>query len=466
MKKCKTFLFLCGILLFLQGCNLDIPLENEFADPDAITNVRTARESLASIYADYPHLDFTLSTFADDFQPSMLIDQNISLHNNYRWYTSDLRTLAGDTWEKYYHTITLCNVLLLRIPEVQTINEQEKQTLQEIQYQTQTMKAMAYFDLLRLFATAYDQSPEEGIVLKDVLDVEFLSRSSKTQVCQVIYALLEPMLQVAWQQKETKQNTHWISWKAAQYLAMEVAVYQGEWSKVIQWGEALKGALPEGALSVQTYPLLWQDKTSPAMLFAWHTSSTYYTEIHAGDSEGDYLILNPSIDYVSNQDIRREVSSYSTTIQGKTVRGFGKYNKMNIQGTSVTQIHRMRASGVYLMLAEAYARTQQLQKAASLLMTYRTARGISATEAPILPAQALQAILVARHREFVGEGQRFFDLKRCHQEDLIRLDQKGDPMKMIKWNNYRWTWPIPASEYRTNQQIKQNEGWPKEVNNS
>lgn len=30
----------------------------------------------------------------------------------------------------------------------------------------------------------------------------------------------------------------------------------------------------------------------------------------------------------------------------------------------------------------------------------------------------------------------------------------------IKPDDYRWTLPIPASEYRYNTLVKQNEGWP------
>ena len=43
------------------GCSLNIPPPDQISDPDAITNVSTARSLLTSAYISYPHYEYQLS---------------------------------------------------------------------------------------------------------------------------------------------------------------------------------------------------------------------------------------------------------------------------------------------------------------------------------------------------------------------------------------------------------------------
>ena len=51
----------------------DIPYENQFSDPDAVTTPAAARELLASAYSELPTPEFNLSVLGDDFEPTYLI---------------------------------------------------------------------------------------------------------------------------------------------------------------------------------------------------------------------------------------------------------------------------------------------------------------------------------------------------------------------------------------------------------
>ena len=46
----KWRMFICAICFLIGGCSLNIPLEDQFSDPDAITDVLSARSLLASAY--------------------------------------------------------------------------------------------------------------------------------------------------------------------------------------------------------------------------------------------------------------------------------------------------------------------------------------------------------------------------------------------------------------------------------
>ena len=73
----------------------------------------------------------------------------------------------------------------------------------------------------------------------------------------------------------------------------------------------------------------------------------------------------------------------------------------------------------------------------------------------------MSAILQEKQLEFLGEGERFFDLKR-YRQTLLRNWTKGLSHKaLISPNDYRWNLPIPKGEYLYNVRASQNFGWPR-----
>lgn len=79
------------------ACSLDIPYENQFSDPDAITTPHTARELLATAYNSLPNPDFELAVLGDDFVPTYLINRNANLNNLYKWLRFSLIVLYFQT---------------------------------------------------------------------------------------------------------------------------------------------------------------------------------------------------------------------------------------------------------------------------------------------------------------------------------------------------------------------------------
>ena len=64
-------------------------------------------------------------------------------------------------------------------------------------------------------------------------------------------------------------------------------------------------------------------------------------------------------------------------------------------------------------------------------------------------------------KEFAGEGILYFDLKRYHSGSLYRLAKWGASEDVkIESSDYSLVFPIPRSEYKYNENMTQNEGWP------
>jgi hypothetical protein len=104
---------------------------------------------------------------------------------------------------------------------------------------------------------------------------------------------------------------------------------------------------------------------------------------------------------------------------------------------------------------------QQEDVAIATINTYLLAIGAQPLDNSLRGDELVKAILHEKYKEFVGEGQNYFDLKRVHTDKLNRLGAWGTSNRSyINKNDYRWTFPIPASEYRYNEAVEQNEGWP------
>ena len=56
----KWRMFICAICFLIGGCSLNIPLEDQFSDPDAITDVLSARSLLASFSCQSCQMIFVL----------------------------------------------------------------------------------------------------------------------------------------------------------------------------------------------------------------------------------------------------------------------------------------------------------------------------------------------------------------------------------------------------------------------
>ena len=117
------------------------------------------------------------------------------------------------------------------------------------------------------------------------------------------------------------------------------------------------------------------------------------------------------------------------------------------------------------MAAEAYARDNQPDEALALMNEYLVARGCTPLDESLSGDALVEAILKEKQKEFVGEGTRFFDLKRMGVP-VVRYNESGSQAMTIAVDDYRHLFPIPQSEYRYNENITaehQNPGWSYEV---
>lgn len=120
-------------------------------------------------------------------------------------------------------------------------------------------------------------------------------------------------------------------------------------------------------------------------------------------------------------------------------------------------INELRMSAALFTAAEAWCQAGDdgEAKAIDALNRFLTARGSSTVRTSLTGDALLREILHQKHKEFLGEGEHYFDLK--HYPRLLVT-----PGRIPSSDDYRWLWPIPKDEYLYNENMTQNPGWPKD----
>lgn len=442
--------------LLMTGCSLNIPPPDQYSDPDAINNVSSARALLASCYSSFPHYEYDLSVMGNDFCPTSLAGKNADELNLYNWQNKNVSTTSTNIWQDYYTCIANCDVLLDRADNIAASTTDEQQRKAAILAEYKTLKALCYFDLLRLFATRFADSPDaDGVVIKQEFGFEVNARSSKRQCASYIESLLTDAATV----DHHPSTNGWLSSEAVTYLLAELYLYTERYPEAATLADQLISQADDALLSGTNWQRLWQNESFGARIFAFSTSTSFYTDLQYDEQEGDYYAINPSL-VPAPTDARYASAVFTKEMKGAERLLLGKYNRQNKLGTQPTYINRMRYAGAYFIAAEAYVRSGEPAKALERIDHYLGLVGATPLSPTLNDSQLVSAILSEKYKEFAGEGTNWFDLKRAGAS-LPRLNTWGQATTtLIQPTDYRWTLPIPASEYKYNERITQNEGWP------
>jgi hypothetical protein len=137
----------------------------------------------------------------------------------------------------------------------------------------------------------------------------------------------------------------------------------------------------------------------------------------------------------------------------------------------INKIKLFRIAEQYLIAAEAYAYSGDEEKANEYLNKLLAAREIAHEELTLFGDDLKEAIKEERVKELIGEGFRFYDLKRYGQgfargaaQNQALITNAGSTQTELfsaTASDFRWLWPVPQAEIDSNPQIaeQQNPGY-------
>ncbi|TKG94326.1 RagB/SusD family nutrient uptake outer membrane protein [Puteibacter caeruleilacunae] len=452
------------ILALLTSCSLDIPLEDQVSGDDAIDTPEAAREALNAAYNSLNFDPVNFSLLADDFMPTYLISRDQSTKKFYNWDAIELARFADNLWSDHYHTIAQINTVLESKQYMILDNEQDVAKWEKVEGEAYALKAMIYQELLDLFA---DNVADKGIILKDKVELEFLKRSSIAACEEKILDLLTKAKKLL---KSKEINKNYLSYDACLVLQARYLLTHEKFSDVITTLEEItKNRGYDGGKDSKNYQSLWTDKDSEEKVFTKSNDFLFpLTKLIDTPTNGDYVVVSSSVNFEEG-DIRNDITIIPFLMKkngsDKLIRSLiGKY-RSSVNDYEPKDINCIRLAEVYFIMAESYARLNNVAKGVAIMNVLLENRGAQLLDSNMKSQQLLSKIIEEKQKEFVGEGIRFYDIKRWGMSlDRYNVDSKNIS-RTIQSNDFRWVLPIPISEIKQNKEIKQNPGWESVLGN-
>ncbi|KPL13797.1 MAG: hypothetical protein AMS23_00900 [Bacteroides sp. SM1_62] len=363
---------------------------------------------------------------------------------------------AEDTWTSIYEVIASCNILIGLDPSA------IEGDLAEINHyigQAYALRAMAHFDLLKLYGQQHVTGGNNvGIPYIKEYKGEDLTpfRNSVDEVKSNIETDLATSLTMMSEALNDPSHCYLSTW-GAYALQSRVALYFGEWSKVITAAEAVIGSGAYEIIPEVEFISSWSIKSSVNSIFELAYSTTDnnningLSQIYRGTAYGDIQALEDILTIFDAGDVRAD-PYYMIGIgqaEDTLLRNIGKYPSADYSDN----INLIRYEEVILNYAEALLQSGRAGDALIQLNLITANRGAQPW------TEATKAnILQERRRELCFEGFRHDDLARNGMDiPLVNpLEQTHDGPA---YGSFKYAFPIPEVEMNANSNMLQNQGY-------
>ncbi|MBW3470285.1 RagB/SusD family nutrient uptake outer membrane protein [Arthrospiribacter ruber] len=378
-------------------------------------------------------------------------------------------------WSVAYLLINRANIFMDGVEKnADKIGGQEK--VQEYQAHARFLRGLAYFSLLQLYARPYadNNGNHPGLPLRIQPELDDTNNSLARSTVAEVYSQIINDLNFAEQNLNTTngsalKNTTLAHKNTAIALKTRVYLAMGQYENVIveadkivsqsapySSGNGVPHMLQENISDVFTPPYTSTENifsapfTEMALPGTQNGLGSYYNPGPRGN--GDYsLNMSNGIFTLSvfdpNQDARAEWMFENTS------NGFIYLNKFPRGPQHLDYAPIIRYAEVLLNLSEALVRSGgDESRALSLLNSVRTRSNPSGAYTQFSSQNSfVEAILLERRLEFIGEGLRNFDLQRT----LSTIPGKEN-IQPVPPSSPNYIWPISAVELLTNSQMTPN----------
>jgi starch-binding outer membrane protein, SusD/RagB family len=400
---------------------------NRLSITDVFKDFEGARAVLIGCYDNLRESDYYMRdvTFYADLLGGNTKYSKISNQYLFQTYNFNNDAITNEMRNFYniaYNTIYRCNSVIENVDNAVDANVFQKNRMLA---DAKTIRALAHFDLVRIFAQMPNFSPNANHPGISIRDKNSNGSTLPTPISTVkeVYQFVQNELDSAINLYArsisifpTGNDRTWLSVNAARALQCRVSLYQKDWNKVINLANIL---------ITPAYPLL----SNAGYVNAWRgkvvlTESIF--ELAYGDriaaSLGDYYNVgsttniqmaatNDLLNTLDANDVRSKANMFTTTLINGVNYNFSK--KYLGYRDSANNIRLFRISEVLLSRAEAYAETGNLAAALTdLNLIKKRAWPAAPTFTSTIAAVLLDEIVKERRRELCFEGHYFFDLTR------------------------------------------------------
>lgn len=461
MKKILNLFSLSGFFILLfASCNKELELKpiDDIDATKAFNSVADLRKGVLGVYA-------TNSDINRIYIGSILADEaKISFENRgqgqfeFKWQYSASESSQNADFAQYYEMIDNLHRVLAAIDGVPAANADEEAEKRKIKAELIALRGVAHFELLTRFMPPGYDAGALGVPI--MLKSDLLGKPTRNTVGEVM-AQIEADLQ-------TGRDEALIPDASPDYLSISqaaIAAYQAraallrqDWPKAASYASeaiTLSGAT---IISFDNYPFYWQDADESETIWKYRNNSA--PQLLWRDNNGD-VFFEPSDKLKNTYDKDYDIRFFTFfSADANDTSIVIKYPGGPV-APQINDLKLIRVSEMYLIRAEAYAESNNLDGAAADYNELRRQRIYDyADESFATREDAINKIMAERFRELCFEGFRFFDLKRRNLPvNRDESDVQSTAWQNLQANDFRWALPIPQDEIFANKNMVQNPGY-------
>ena len=488
-KRYLTLVMALGLLT--MACEKEYLETSPTNNIDAAAAFSTTKNAAAAINGIYRAMVVRYLSSQGHFgHPAMMIildvlGEDVQINNTsntwhlpeIRWQAHRSETAVGNQlpYELYYRLIGNANIAIANIDAAAGTQAERNQ----VKGEALGIRAFSYFNLVQLFGKRYDAAAKPnsqlGVPLVLTPTTEGLPRAT---VEEIYTQINKDLVDAAALLTSTRSYKSHINLDVIKGFQARVALTQQNWADAAKLAADARKAYT--LMSVAQYQEGFADISNPEWMWGFdhvEDQSEFFGAFHSYMSS-NYNSTNIRVDpkqinsalyeQIPATDVRSKMWVKTPTTTNSVVPTGGirvpyLNQKFRLPGTPSTSamgdIPYMRAAEMYLIEAEAQARSGNATAAATVLFDLVSKRDPSYKLSTKTGTALIDEIMFNRRVELWGEGVRFTDLKRLNLP-LNRNNTGANSAVVVLFDvaagDKQWEFLIPRREINANKAIVQN----------
>ena len=423
----------------------------------------------------------------DDYQYNNLGGSNrASFYYDMNYQTASEFSSSNVAWKSPYIVIGRANRIIAAAEGGALSDAAEaKATIDQYAAEAKVLRALAHFDLVRIYGKPYteDQGASLGVPLVTGV-LESNAKPARSTVAEVYTQVVKDLTEaISSNALTTETEPGYVSVWGAKAILSRVYLNMGDYANALSVAEDIIKNSGAALWTRDQYFKAWDASTPNESEFLFRLNVAGSTDSNDLNGIGnlqqregykEMVATKKFVDMLTSdpEDVRNKMFLPATAAKEVATYGTNKVylNKLRGQGgnlRNVTIVPIIRLSEVYLTAAECAFRNNDKTKAVEYLN--ELVKNRTTTEASLATVDniTLDRILIERRKELIGEGQRYFDALR-NNETITRYTSEADKgwhktlskdAQSFDRDYFKAIAAIPQAEINANPNIKQNTGY-------
>lgn len=426
--------------------------------------------------------DYQYNNIGGSNRASFYYDMNYQTASEFSSSTSSCNV----AWKSPYIVIGRANRIIAAAEGGALSDAAEaKATIDQYAAEAKVLRALAHFDLVRIYGKPYteDQGASLGVPLVTGV-LESNAKPARSTVAEVYTQVVKDLTEaISSNALATETEPGYVSVWGAKAILSRVYLNMGDYANALSVAEDIIKNSGAALWTRDQYFKAWDASTPNESEFLFRLNVAGSTDnndlngignLQQREGYKEMVATKKFVDMLTSdpKDVRNDMFLPATAAKEVATYGTNKVflNKLRGQNDNlrnVTIVPIIRLSEVYLTAAECAFRNNDKTKAVEYLNDLVKNRTTTEASLATVDNITLERILIERRKELIGEGQRYFDALR-NNETITRYTSEADKgwhktlskeAQSFDRDYFKAIAAIPQAEINANPNIKQNTGY-------